>query len=329
VTRSKVLSVLALAGVLVGLTLAQGPKPPAGKSGAKPADPKQPDATAEALRNHPDIRLAEAKVRMAEAELAQAKLLVAQRIAIAEAKVQEYKVRMEYSSSLADRLRGVVGVSNAEMLALDKDVAAAKAALIGAEAELAAARGLNTASAPQSADERLVERARMFLKAQQAGGDDASSAFLAAMLAMESKQVPAGSATDKLRELLDKRVPMRVGRAPFTEVLAAFVKHVDLQGVTIRSPEWANPQTLKNPPQVGPLEGEQTVAGWLQLILDDFNRSLDGVPADLAGKYDIYVREYGLLMTKTNLAPPGALTLSEYVRQLRTAKAIEKEKAKQ
>jgi hypothetical protein len=329
VTRSKAFSALVPMGLLVGLTVAQAPQPPTPKTGGsgKAADPNQIDPMADALRSHPDIRLAEAKLRVAEAELAQAKLLVAQRIAIAEAKVQEYKARVDYTTKIYGRLQGTTGISVMEKLAAEKDFAATKAALIGAEAELTAARGAS-ASDSRSAEERAIERGIHFLKSQQGFTSDSSMHFLAAMMEINSKQVPAGSATDKLRELLDKRVKVGVKRQQFNDAMPEFVKQAGLEGVTIRAPDWANAATLKNPPTVGPLEGEQTVAGWLQLILDDFNQTLAAVPSDRFGKYDIYVREYGLLMTKVDLAPPGAVTLNEFVRQLRAAKAIEKTEKK-
>lgn len=330
-TRSKVLSALALTGLLVSLTIAQAPQPPGSKSGSsgKAADPKQVDATAEALNNHPDIRLAEAKVRMAEAELAQAKMLVAQRIAIAQAKVQEYKARADYAEKLHQESRKVVGVSLSEILSVEKEAVAMKAALIGAEAELAAARGTPLGMAPRTTEDRAIERGLAFLRAHQGERQDLSLAILAAMLETQGKKVPVGSATEKLRELLDKPVKVGIKRRPFDDAMSEFIKQASLEGVTIRSPDWASAATLKNPPTIGPLEGEQTVAGWLQLILDDFNQSLTGVPSEHARKHDIYIREYGLLMTKIDLAPPGALTLNEFVMQLRAMKAIEPAKPKQ
>jgi len=323
VTRSKVLSALALTGLLVGLTVAQAPQPPAVKPGGKAADAKQADATTEALRNHPDIRLAEAKLRMAEAELAQAKLLVAQRIAIAQAKVQEYKARAEYAEEGHRLLSQVVGAGRQEILSLQKEAVAMKSALVGAEAELAAARGVPLGSDPRAVIDPAIQQYMHFLASQH----DTTDAYLALKMA-QSKQVPAGSATEKLRVLLDKPVKVGIKRRPFDDAMSEFIKQAGLEGITIRAPDWASAKTLKEPPMVGPLEGEQTVAGWLQLILDDFNQSLGGVPPDHNRKHDIYVREYGLLMTKIDLAPQGALTLSEFVRQLRVTKALEKTEKK-
>lgn len=309
-TRSKVLSALALTGLFVGLTVAQTPQPP-----AKPAD-----ATAEALRNHPDIRVAEAKVRMAEAELAQAKLLVAQRIAIAEAKVQGYNLQVAHATKILKQASGLGGATaRHEVLVFEKDVAVAKVLLVGAEAELAAARGV-----PLGSDSRVpTDAAVHFLKAKQGDATD-TAAYLAWLYLSQQKQAPVGSATDMLRELLDKRVKVGVKRRPFDDAMSEFIKQAGLEGITIRAPDWASAKTLKEPPMVGPLDGEQTVAGWLQLIVDDFNQSLGGVPPAHGEKHDIYIREYGLLMTKTSLAPPGALTLNEFVQQLRIGKTLEK-----
>src|SRR4051794_29411070 len=82
---------------------AEGGQPP--KAAAKPAappakaEPNKPetvdDMIATALRNHPDIRLAEAKRLVAEAELEQAKLLVAQRITICASKIEQAKSKLE------------------------------------------------------------------------------------------------------------------------------------------------------------------------------------------------------------------------------------------
>lgn len=271
-------------------------------------------AVVAALANHPDVKLAEAKVRVAEAELAQAKLLVAQRVSAASARVAQAKAKVATATSGFNRLKKLhqqKAVSNEEVAGSEQSLLAAKAELAAAEAELKAAQGVPpgvaTVRSERSNDWAISEADRRRLVFGDAIVRGLSTTVQAAS--------PAGSPADKLRGQLDKEVTLNQPKLPFDEALAAFQNAAGLTGLTIRFPEWASAKVLKAVPTVGPLAGTRTVAGWLQLLLDDFNLTHRDVGRAREGsdsRYDIFIRDYGLLMTRTDLAPAGALTLTQF-----------------
>ncbi|MFO0848989.1 MAG: hypothetical protein U0871_10620 [Gemmataceae bacterium] len=270
-------------------------------------------AVTAALANHPDVKLAEAKVRVAEAELAQAKLLVAQRVAAASARVAQAKAKVATATSGFNRLKKLQQqkvVSTEEVAGAEQTLLAAKADLAAAEAELKAAQGVAPGTAVVWFDKSKTLTEPLHRPAL--GTDSFVERFNGTAVSPPS---PAGSPADKLRGLLDKEVTLDQKKLPLDEALAAFQKSAGLTDLTIRYPEWASAKELKAPPTVGPLTGKRTAAGWFQLILDDFNRTLRQAVLppgkEYVGTYDLYVRDYGLLMTKTDLAPAGALTLTQ------------------
>ncbi len=327
--RTRVCSGLIGAGLAMAAAVAQQPPAPREQKGQPPAQAKPAAESLEAMiaaaqRNHPDVRMAEAKLHVAEAELAQAKLQVAQRVAVAHAKIELARARVGNAERGLHAIQRAPAAVRVEMPAKEQELAAAKAALSEAEIELRSAQGLlpgQSASAQAEAKATFLDAT---LQLQQHQSTAAAIAFLAAQ--QFAKPPAPGTAADKLRGLVEKRVALDLKQAPFEEVMTAFIQQTGLSDVTVRYPEWANNRFLQKPPMVGPLKGEQTVAGWLQLILDDFNRSLVmvGAPPGFAGKHEVYVRDYGLLVTRADLAPPGAVTLADFARQVKTQADLDK-----
>ncbi len=325
-----------LVGLVLVMAVAAGQQPPPadkappkapGASPAKPAADSLEAMIAAAQRNHPDVRLAQAKLQMAQAELEQAKLQAAQRVAAAHAKVQAARAQMEFETRSVgqyDKLGPALSLS--DRLANERVLVQAKAALAAAEAELQAAQGLaagqHAAAAIDKGPGSVTEAMLQALLDTDTRAEHQKLAALAYLKKSSSPPAP-GTAADKLRGLIDKPVKLDLKNpVPLDVAMAAFVKQAGLTDLTVRYPEWAGDRFLKTPPTVGPLVGEQAVAAWFQLILDDFNRSLAavGVPPGDQGKYEVYVRDYGLLVTKTDLAPPGAPTLAEFARQVQAQK---------
>ncbi len=327
-----------LVGLMMIVAVAAGQQPPPadkappkapGASPAKPAADSLEAMIAAAQRNHPDVRLAQAKLQMAQAELEQAKLQAAQRVAAAYAKLSRAKSNVAAAEKqladarAANKKRGAPDY----LLAGDsRDLVDAKAELAAAEAELQAAQGLaagqHAAAAIDKGPGSVTEAMLQALLDTDTRAEHQKLAALAYLKKSSSPPAP-GTAADKLRGLIDKPVKLDLKNpVPLDVAMAAFVKQAGLTDLTVRYPDWAGERFLKTPPTVGPLVGEQTVATWFQLILDDFNRSLAavGVPPGYQGKYEVYVRDYGLLVTKTDLAPPGAPTLAEFARQVQAQK---------
>jgi hypothetical protein len=206
-----------------------------------------------------------------------------------------------------------------------KEYYLAQSAAAAAEAELKTAQGTAPGAARTTVSANWSETLRVN------GGDvvlmDRSPSDKAVGLALEflaaGIKSPPGSALDRLRGALDKPVRLDAPARPLAPAVADLFAKAGLDGMTARFPASAEDKTIKDPPAVGPLAGEHAVAAWLQLMIDDFNRGVAAghVLPDERGKYDVYVREYGLLVTRAELAPQGALTLGEFARQARAEKA--------
>ena len=79
-------------------------------------------------------------------------------------------------------------------------------------------------------------------------------------------------------------------------------------------------------------KSELSLHTWLQLIVDEMN-SFQTMSAPLRQetpkRFDLYVREYGLLLTSRDLAPPDAITVQELWKQARLEKAAKEAKKSQ
>lgn len=328
-TRSKVLSALALAGLL--LVGVGGAQPPQGKD-AKPAptgnkpeaniefalEQFKPDAVADAVRNHPDIRVAEAKLRVAEAELAQAKLLVAQRVTVAEAKLQDARVRAEHAARSLQRvqqLRKSGGVAAEAMDALEKELALARAAVVAAEAELRSAQGVAPGKTQTSSGTSRTVTADGFVLVDE-GSSFRLLGTVVERLTLSRTEPVSGSAAEKLRGLIDKPVKMGAQKGKLTDLLAALHTAAGVSDLTVRVPPWT---AIQNTPLNLPA-GERSYVAWIDLIFDEFVTTAQSPPA----RTSVYVREYGLMVAYSETAPPGAITLSEFARQVRAERAATK-----
>ncbi len=268
---------------------------------------KTPSTAAEgvavALKQHPDIKVAEAKVAVAAAELDQARLTVTQRVGPAFARIQTAKVKVAAAEDDLNRVAGMVKkgiVSKAEADRADAAVLASKAELATAEAELKAVTG---GGEPADAESARSKYARLRLAQLKDVHPETTSA-------------PAGTVADKLRAVIDKKVkfPEQKG-VPFVKVVDALKAAAGID-FTVRLPNHAQftEQGVNVP------AGEMTVSAWTELMLDEFNVGRI--------KYAFYIREYGLLLAAVDAAPPGALSLTEFARLVRAEKEEKKAEPK-
>src|SRR5438552_2394915 len=137
--RKVMIEALALAVLLAGVTLVDAqPKPPASSPAAdeKKPEPKKSalgELLEQALRNNPDIHVAEAKLREAEAELNRTRLLVAQKVVALHANLEAARATVAVGEARLRRMQDLIktGVGGRE------DLETATVALQQAKADLA------------------------------------------------------------------------------------------------------------------------------------------------------------------------------------------------
>ncbi len=272
-----------------------------------PAKGSVEEAILTAQRHHPDIRLAEAKRQMADAEVEQAKFLVAQRVAGAFAKIEQAKALLVAAE---DFYRGQKAAgTKIEAMTAFVPYQKAKGELTAAELELKAATGGAARTLGVLADPT----------------PDKAFAAAVAYLSRASEGValakaPVGGVADKLKALLDKPVKLDLKAADLDEAMAAVLKAVGESALTVKLPTlgWKH---LKEPP-TATITGEMTFTAALEFVMDEYNGNgrQSALPNVMKGKYEVYVREYGLLIARAEDAPKDAPTLTEFARQVRAAK---------
>lgn len=271
---------------------------------------------ASALKSHPDVKVAEAKRAVAVAMAEQAKLAVSQKVPAVFAKLQAARVKVQGAEDNLRRMaaqgKGGSLVSEQEVERANHEVQLAKAELAAAEAELKAVTGGGTRAESDPAAATTTVRLKTFMRAMS-----------------DARAAPAGSAVDTLRAALDKPVKLDLKETDLPAALGQVLKAAGADGLTVRGLTNFGPQLLKAPPRVQAFSGEQTVVAWLQMLLDDFNRDPRNLPPELSGRYDLYVREYGLVLSKVDLAAKDAVSLTEFAKLVRAENQAEKEKAKQ
>jgi hypothetical protein len=346
------LTASALCALALVTAAASGQPQPDPKAKAKPQDraapPKAPApkddptdaAIASALAHDPDVKMARAKIQLAEAELAKARQAVTLKVVTLKAKIDQLKAdvraaeeRVAWSARMVEK-----GMLNQAQLLTERDkLEAAKGALAAAEVEwklLTGAAGSGAAGAAPGHDrtatwllqylaagapgreDEAVARALRYLAARQ--GRDSETALEQYLLAFELARERAavkGPVADRLRAALDKPVKLgaRGEKVTFEKALAVFKKDAGLD-VPIRGTYPDRPLVDPKKPneiQAQPIEivseGEELPVGaWFQLFEDI---SVSGAPAR---RFRFYVREYGLLISATDDAPPDAPPLLDF-----------------
>jgi hypothetical protein len=278
-------------------------KKPLGEK-AKPADPTDA-AIASALVNDPDVRMAKAKIQLAEAELAKARQAVTLKVVALKGKIDLLKTEVaNLRESVALLTRSVQqGAAPQSVLIPERaKLEAAMAALASAETEW---KLLTAPGATGHVWDLLIDpndaaaHALRYLGAH--GGSDRSEALIArymmAMGAAREREAVKGPIADRLRAALDK--PVKLGakgeKVTLAQALDIFKDTAGLD-VPIRP--------MPSPLPVIVSEGEELPIGaWFQLFQDTAAQQNPG--------FAFYVREYGLLVANKQTAPPDAPTITE------------------
>jgi hypothetical protein len=307
---------------LAALTL-QPPAPP-----PKPDEPK-PETAGEVLArvaaNHPDVRVAEAKLAEAQAALTQTRLkatieLIANQGKLDAAKADVKSKQIKYDNVVKLRKSNVI--SDNEVVLAQADLDAAKAALTVAQATIdatnqASPRGISL----QTPDRPLVWDGRSDSRLPWGNHLDFS---------WPSNPTAKPTAEAKtLRDILTKKVKFsltagEVGKGNPPSEIAILLEEWRQKwgfadaGLIIRTPNLISGVKdgghRHGPPVMRLVDGENTVGAWLMLMLDELNTQQEALPEAIRGKYQFFVRDYGLLLTLAKNGPDEAPTLAEFLR---------------
>jgi hypothetical protein len=304
-----VLVMALVAGPAFGQAQGQGSNsgiPPSGTgSGSAPKKTKSQleELLDRASSNHPDIKVAEAKLRTAAAELERARSLVLQQILSLHYAIQAQKIAVDRAQENATHLeklsaKGGGFVTKGEVEKGRTDLIAAKAKL----SELQAQMDHLTGKAAED-QRKAAARALSWLALQQAGGRSADGATLLGGLKVE-RTVPQGAMAERIRKALDKPTSMAARNVPLGEVI----------------------ERLQNqrPSLTIQVKGSQGLATKVSISVDDMplGAVLQSLEDSLTG-YHLVVREYGVLFAPEGDVPPGAVPLVEFWKGSK-AKATEK-----
>lgn len=313
--RRPMVRLACLAALILGVA-AVAQQPAGGKKEAddkkveKNPDPGSlDDLIAQALRDNPDIRVAEAKLREADAELNRARMTVAQKVAslyhsLEIAKKTRDEAKIHYDDLLRLQRGAVVSAEEVRKARLAWELAINELAKL--EAELPALLGkmpgkLGQAKAEGDPDQR-VQTARLaaWMKALAQSSEEHTTRtaleWLAYRQALVAAPAPQGTIADKIRKALDVPVDVKVENAPLTEVLDFLADRLEGQ-LAFRVVDPQQGLTILKLT----LNFKQMPAGAvLQAITDE-------LPV-----VAFVVRDYGILVKESDKLPPGAVLLHDF-----------------
>jgi hypothetical protein len=301
--RRTTASALAAVGLLAAVAAGQQPAPPAKKN----SDPT--DALIQkALANDPDVLVARAKLALADAELAKARQAAVARVLALRDTIDQQRqavARLDARVTLHLEMVKAGRLTPDQALAVQEQLAAARAALAGAETDLR----LLTGDGPKAAAD-----AGFRITVPPLGGPPSDRIDLQWLAQFGSgaggavgPRAAAGPIPDRIRTALDKKVRLggKGDGIALDAAMEVFKKEAGLD-VPIRPTPSPMPRIV--------LDGEELPVGaWFQLFEDHGGLQGTGIT--------FYVREYGLLVANRQTAPPGAMTLTEFWRSVSAAAA--------
>jgi hypothetical protein len=287
-----------------------------------------------ALKSNPDVRLAEAKLREAEAELNRVRLQISQKVSQVQQALELHRAMIKEAQTIVDTLRQEVaaGRSHGNQLATAQmDLYARKAGLSKLEAELPTLLGV--ARGKLSFDSKTGQ-----IRLEGVPGNKVSLDFgfldldsresdlvvhLNEVLKLEDLKLtrvvrgaraqpgqPVGSVTEMLRKALDTPISVEFKQVPLVDVLKdlqAKVPHFRYQSMFELGPK-VHPITFK-------LEGVP-LAAVLQAV-EDLCVIPPGEPAPGGGgpvgdSLGFFVRDYGIILAPSNNMPRGATSVVDF-----------------
>lgn len=303
-------------------------KKPAVKPAEKKADPLD-GLIGAALLHDADVKVAHAKLQLADAELAKARQAVTMKVTTLSAAIEDQKravATAKQAFEIADTQYKNRSGALVDVLPLREKYETAQAKLAQLETELklmtgggvkaaagwdnldAVHRGAtwnascvacHTTPLGKGATDPAARVALDWFNKRMAAGDSvetAHSTAAAALLALAGREPVKGPVADRIRAALDK--PVKLGpkgeKIDFAKALAVFKKDAGLD-VPVR--ELARVQPV-------PSEGEELPVGaWFQLF------------GDVNPDVRFLVRDYGLLVTHKDFNPPAAASVYDLWKQ--------------
>jgi hypothetical protein len=303
---------LPAAALLVAASVALAQQQPAGDSKLQPTagketeparkdrEPTLEDLLAQALKDNPDIRVAEAKLHEADAELDRTRLQVMQKIVTLHADLQRARAKVASAESQFKRCQQLHERKAIDEAVLDEaqnSLAAAKADLASLETQLPALLG----KPPRKAEaetarqdyEAAVSAGLRYLSRTQTDQQMTALGLLGLAAAQQAALVPVA---EKVRKALDTPITVDFKDVPFAEVLENLQDHacIAIRDQLTRHYTDGNPKVTLKFTQPLPL---RAVLQALQDEIDDVKRP----------GLRFVVREYGLLAVPGDYVPPGAV----------------------
>jgi hypothetical protein len=313
-------AVISLAFLVVGgLALGQKeaadrekPRPPTAPSSKAKGDKKTAsslaDLLAEALRNNPDLRVAEAKLQEAQAEVTRARHLVVKRISTLYHAIETQKSQVAFAEKQLNRFLGLEKNKAITQELVDEQklkLVVEKTKLAELEAEMPYLLGKQPIKMAEADKEALlyfrsVELAQREWMEDRARNTDAAVRKGVEWLKKTSDggvQPIRGDRAEKLRKALDAPVAVKAERGmPLGEVLDFLEDRVP--GLSFRVVSGKRGE-IRNEPIDLNLK-DVSVGAALQAIQDTIPR------------LRFAVREYGLLVTWEDQLPPRAVLVSDF-----------------
>jgi hypothetical protein len=286
-----------------------------GKTDDPKAKPNQPaaggleDLLSQALKNNPDIRVGEAKVREAEAELNRTRMTVAQKVVALYHSIDIGRKARDESKANYDRVvrlsqTGAVAQEDFRAAKLSWERAAAELAKLEAEmpallgklpdnlgAKLGADAGQDMRAATE-AGLRFLARTQLVADEERLATQRALAAWALSRMDLVRELTPQGSLAQRIRKALDKQITADYKGKSLGEVLNEFGKLLD--GIPFRV-------AAKVPAGNMDLNLGQVPLG---TAIQAFN--------DLTPETRFVVRDYGILVTAKEFLPPGAIELHDF-----------------
>ncbi len=322
--RSKVVRILALALLLssVGLTVAQqsgappgnhGKQPGPGNSGTRlpkqktpPEKSKLEEMLTEALKNNPDIRVAAAKLAEADAKLNRTRLQVTQKVVMLYHAIETQKIVVENAEKRDKRAQNAgASIPSGQIDETHQSLALAKAKLAELQAQLPALLGKGQFStATELLRAAAIEAVQPKIRFWSDGYDIELEVPEGKLEKREGKLVisqpkPNLPQAEKVRKAL--QTPVRVDYKDMT--FDAILKDLAKKAPALSYRNLHRRGNFEDTTKINlRFEEALPVSAVLQALADETG-------------CNFYVREYGILAIDHRSAPPGAMTVEEFLRQ--------------